>query len=608
MAKPLKVLIISRECWREDSNEGNVLTSLFAGQPFETANVYCKPGQPDNPVCTRYFQLTDRMALDNVLHKTPVGRALTVPGAQAGMRDAARPERPDGAADAAAGAESAAAENAAAGNTGTGNAEKRQAVPAVAAAASRNDAQAACARRAPAGENAVADGNASGSVPAAPEAENKSFYDFFRRHNLEIFYTAREALWGLADWKSGGLGAFVDAFAPDVIFAPLCYSRFVLAVQRFVIARAKAPAVTYIYDDIYSLRQLRFSPVFWANRFALRRAIRRTMRCYRWAYTMTPEQAEEYARLLGCEMRVLRKAAPDGACAAEAEKTAAAGGRNAIAPDTASAAASPASALNAAAGGLPDADGLPGAAAAHSTAAETAAAGDAAAVPACRKTGVPVRFLYAGGVYYGRDASLARVADALRALCAEGVPCRLDVYTSSPLSAKARRALDDGCTSFVHPPVPYAALQRLYADSDVALHVESFRKKYALLTRLSFSTKIVDCLASGCAVLAICPQQNAGWRYLRREDAAVCVCRAADIAPAVRALACSPETVRAAARRAAACCARNHAPAQVRAGLCRELETLAAQDRQQKQNSRAAAPAPDAARLPAQRAPKEAGR
>ena len=163
----MNILVISRECWRSDSNEGNVLTSLFSGQPFEFANIYCKPGLPDNPVCGRSFQLTDRMALANVLHKTPMGMVV-------------EPEQK---------------------------------------------------------------GGPDGISPA--EKENSVFYDFFRRHNLEIFYSARELLWRMADFAGKPLKEFIRAFQPDLIFAPLCYSQYVLRLQRYVIGLCGCQAVTY---------------------------------------------------------------------------------------------------------------------------------------------------------------------------------------------------------------------------------------------------------------------------------------------------------------------------------------------------------------------------
>ena len=424
-----RVLLITRECLRSDSNEGNVLINLFSGLPVELANIYCKPGLPDVPLCSAYFQLTDRMALENLLRKTPMGRTVQPETAQA-----------------------------------------------------------------PALQKA--------------ERENRRFYDFFRRYNFTLFHMSRELLWKLADFKSDALDRFVLDFAPDVVFAPQCYSKFVLAVQRYVIGLCKAPAVTYLYDDLYSLKQLRVSPLYWLDRLIQRRSIRKTLDYYRFAYTMTQQQADEYAKMLPIPMKVLRK------CAA------------------------------------PPAQASP------------------------RQDG-EVRFLYAGGVYYGRDKTLSAVADAVRALRADGCAVRLDIYTSSPLSAKMAQSLDDGEGCSTHAAIPYEELTKTYRQSDVALHVESFQRKYALLTRLSFSTKIVDCLGSGCAVLAICPAMNAGLQYLQDEDAALCLTDPRGIAKAVERLSRDAALRQSYKQKAVACLRRNHNARQVRDGLLADIRQLA---------------------------------
>lgn len=66
-----------------------------------------------------------------------------------------------------------------------------------------------------------------------------------------------------------------------------------------------------------------------------------------------------------------------------------------------------------------------------------------------------------------------------------------------------------------------ANLPQIYKDADIALHVESFDKKYKYATVYSFSTKIIDLMASTCAIMAICWEQNNGWNYLKEEDAAI---------------------------------------------------------------------------------------
>ncbi len=430
MAK-LRVLLITRECLRTDSNEGNLLINLFAGQDMELANIYCKPGLPDTDLCgNRYFQLTDKMALQNLLRKTPMGNQV-------------EPDSP--------------------------KAESTQ----------------------------------------AAEKENKRFYDFFRSHNWTLFHCARELLWRLSDFKSEQLRRFVLDFAPDVIFAPLCYSRFVLAVHRYVIDLCKAPAVTYIYDDLYSFKQLSFSPLFWLNRFMQRGAIRRALPYYSYAYTMSEQQAAEFSKLHDIELKVLRKCA---AVSCENQES---------------------------------------------------------------KPRKEVRLIYAGGVYFGREKTLVKVADAVRKLRSEGEQVKLDIYTSSPLSRNDASRLNDNDGCRVLPAIPFDKLRDAYSSSDIALHVESFERRNALTTRLSFSTKIVDCLGSGCAVLAICPDFNTGWRYLRDEDAAICVSAPDDVEAAIRRLVSDESLRKSYAQKALNCAVKNHDASSIRANLANELETLA---------------------------------
>lgn len=423
----LKVLLITRECLRSDSNEGNTLLNLFAGLPVQLSNIYCKPGLPDNAVCNDYFQLTDKMALHAILNKGSMGYRV-------------EPEL--------------------GGRTDTSKGEQ----------------------------------------------ENKRLYDLFRNHNWESFYLLREILWQLAGIESKELEKFVQEVAPDAIVAPLCYSRYVLAVQRFAIKTSKAPAVTYIYDDIYSLRQFHLSPLYWLNRFLLRGAIRKTMPLFSFAYTMTEQQAQEYRMYFDLPLKVLRKGAQIGS------------------------------------------------------------------KQPIKHEGV--RLIYAGGIYYGRDRTLEKVADAVRKLRVEGKKVELHIYTTSPLKRKVAAHLNDGVASFVHPAVSAVELAHRYAESDIALHVESFQKKDALLTRLSFSTKIVDCLASGCAVLAICPPINAGWQYLKQNDGAFCIGNMAAVEDAVRELSVDSKLRRHYAEKAAELLRKKHDERQVKQELLEDLNML----------------------------------
>lgn len=378
--KRKKILLITRECLRLDSNEGNVLINLFGGGEFELANIYCKDGLPDVDICEgRYFQLTDRMALENILHHTAVGQRTSV----------------------------------------TENNQFDKTLP-------------------------------------------KIRYSFFQKHNWEMFYLFRELIWQMADLANEELYKFVREFSPDIIFAPLCPSRYALRVQRMVMDATDCPCITYFYDDIYSLKQLHFFPIYWLNRILLRGAINKNLRRCQMVYTMSEQQAKEYEKLIHRKLEILRK--PSGnQWECESAKH----------------------------------DGI--------------------------------RIIYAGGTYWGRDRTLVEVARTVRKLHQTGIDVTFDIYTNSPMNRRILRKLNDGICCKVHKAIPFQELVTEYSKSDIALHVESFNKKNALFIRLSFSTKIVDCLSSGCAVMAICPKDNSGWQYLRDEDAADCVDSVRDI-------------------------------------------------------------------------------
>lgn len=152
----------------------------------------------------------------------------------------------------------------------------------------------------------------------------------------------------------------------------------------------------------------------------------------------------------------------------------------------------------------------------------------------------PLRFIYAGGIYLNRWKTLAALANAMRNINADGVKCLLDIYTNNKLPDSQAQLINDGQTAKMHAGVPLDELKRIYAESDVALHVESFDIENRLKVRLSFSTKIIDCLESGCAVMAICDDKQAGFGYLKRNNAAICVDNTKQIEQTLRSIINNP--------------------------------------------------------------------
>ncbi|MDD3416051.1 MAG: glycosyltransferase [Lachnospiraceae bacterium] len=175
-----------------------------------------------------------------------------------------------------------------------------------------------------------------------------------------------------------------------------------------------------------------------------------------------------------------------------------------------------------------------------------------------REVHTPVKFIYAGGLYCNRFKSLIKVANAIQKLNMDCIKAELHIYTGSKMEGRSEELLNDGRNSFVHGLVTPEQLTKLYLDSDVAIHCESFDIKYRLMTRLSFSTKIIDCFQSGCAILAIAWSNHTGLKYLQKEDAAICVSDVNDIESTIAHIVEHPELIKEYARKAYECEKRNH--------------------------------------------------
>lgn len=171
----------------------------------------------------------------------------------------------------------------------------------------------------------------------------------------------------------------------------------------------------------------------------------------------------------------------------------------------------------------------------------------------------PIKFIYAGGLYLNRHKSLIKIANTLRKLNANGVvKAELHIYTGSHLSKKDAVLLNDGRSVFNHGLISQNKLSQIYQDCDVAIHCESFDLKYRLMTRLSFSTKIIDCFQSGCAILAIAWGEHTGIKCLQRNDAAFCVTSVKDIEAMVTRIVENSELIKEYAMKAYQCEKRNH--------------------------------------------------
>lgn len=137
-----------------------------------------------------------------------------------------------------------------------------------------------------------------------------------------------------------------------------------------------------------------------------------------------------------------------------------------------------------------------------------------------RKKHSPLKFIYAGGLYFGRDSIIKRLEESIEKISKRvgykwGV---IDVFSQNTSSL-----LKNSMYLNIHQSISYDELVTVYKEYDVSLVVESFDEVYIEITKLSFSTKILDCLQSGCAIVALGPKENAGIKYLKLNNAAIVI-------------------------------------------------------------------------------------
>lgn len=198
-----------------------------------------------------------------------------------------------------------------------------------------------------------------------------------------------------------------------------------------------------------------------------------------------------------------------------------------------------------------------------------------------KPVGSPIRLVYAGRLYCNRWKTLAEIGKALHKINKNGERMVLDIYTQEALTDEQRKALCTENSVYMKGGVTPAQLKEVYRNADIALHVESIDKKNRLATRVSFSTKIIDLMASTCAILAVCWNRHCGYQYLRENDAAFCVDEYNNILPMLQRIADNPSLVPEYARKAYECGLRNHTREKIQKQIKDKFEEVIAHAKQQ---------------------------
>ena len=136
-----------------------------------------------------------------------------------------------------------------------------------------------------------------------------------------------------------------------------------------------------------------------------------------------------------------------------------------------------------------------------------------------KNVSTPMKMLYTGNLFIGRDRSLVRVVEAVKKL-PEG-SFVIDVYTKTELSDEIKAKLD-GNICHIHAPIPQAQVLEKQKQTDLLLFLEDMDGPDSRVARLSFSTKITDYLSAGKCIVAVGHKETAPMQYFINNEMAVC--------------------------------------------------------------------------------------
>ena len=135
----------------------------------------------------------------------------------------------------------------------------------------------------------------------------------------------------------------------------------------------------------------------------------------------------------------------------------------------------------------------------------------------------PFKLVYTGNIYAGRWDTLESIGRALDEINQPELKGVLYVYTKNELTTRMKKSLSEIKSIKFMGGIPASKISEVQRDSDILIHVESLRLKEKLMTRLSFSTKLVDYFAKGKCILAVGWNEAASIEYLRKNDLAIIV-------------------------------------------------------------------------------------
>lgn len=131
----------------------------------------------------------------------------------------------------------------------------------------------------------------------------------------------------------------------------------------------------------------------------------------------------------------------------------------------------------------------------------------------------PILLCYIGNVLLGRWEVLAKIAKAVNNINRYGNKIIFEIYSENA-TEKIIKELNYNGNIYFKGRLSSQEVKDKILESDILLHVESFKTTFIEKTKHSISTKIADCLASNRPLLVVGPKGIASVEYLRENNAA----------------------------------------------------------------------------------------
>lgn len=352
-------------------------------------------------------------------------------------------------------------------------------------------------------------------APKAIELE-KNLLSLFRGGFSYLPNLVQDLFWRIKWWKSKSLNSFLDNFAPQVIFFPSFSAPYTHRVARYISKYSGAKLVTFHADDYIFQRAGIGAPLKAAYYSILRKEIAKTVRRSAINYAISPSLRDGYAYFFNQPFFLLSKG-----CVTTRKR--------------------------------PSSSDIE------------------KKLIAIRRENV-IKCVYIGSLQYGRWKTLELLVDAMKRVGDDGgVKFELKIYSQYSIKKEVLNRISCPGTSEFLGALPADRVAEIIGNSDLVLHVESFDESDIQSTRYSFSTKILDCLASATPVLAIGPSGISSMDFLSSSDIASTITDKAKIGESLNKIRYSIGNLLMLGIAAYDYCLENHSAEMIRAKLKKDI-------------------------------------